>query len=192
MNWKIIFNPFEKFSEITLLIFGIIITLIGSWISYHFGVIFDGIFDAHISEITFGQSLLTNIFNIISVVIVLFILGKIINPKTRFVDIINIAMISRIPIYILGIFTNNEKMNSITDKLINGINNPKTIPISSEELALLLIFSVVGLMAIAYMIVLLVFGFRTATNVKKPQHWVFFAFALIVAEIISKFLMDII
>lgn len=34
MNRKIVFNPFEKHSEITLLIFGLTLTILGSFIGY--------------------------------------------------------------------------------------------------------------------------------------------------------------
>src|SRR5690606_25658720 len=119
----------------------------------------------------------------------LFILGKIINSKTRFIDILNMTMLSRIPLYLLGTITNNSKINDITQKIIDSIDYPQKMNLLPEEMAILAVFTVVSFLMMAYFIVLLIFGFKTATNTKKWQHWIFFAVAIILAEIISKSLL---
>lgn len=190
MNWKLIFNPFSKFSEIQLLIFGSIITLFGCFVGSYFHVSFDGVLDVHSNEVNFLDSLQENAINIVSVFIMLLVLGKIINLKTRVIDVLNTALISRLPLYILGVFVNNPTISKISEKLIENIDDPKKLPVTTSELSILLLFSVISLLFLAYKIVLLVFGFKTATNSKKWQHYVAFAVALIAAEILSKYLMN--
>ena len=190
MNWKIIFNPFSKFSEIQLLIFGVLITFLGSFIGSHFGVIFDGVFDVHVYEISIIKGILVNLINVFSVFILFLILGKIINSKTRIIDILNVSLISRLPIYLVGIFANNSKMNSITEDLMKGINEPEKLNLPTTDLIFIMIFSSAMMIFLIYSIVLMVFGFKTATNIKKWQHYVFFAIAIVAAEIISKILIS--
>lgn len=188
MNWNIIFNPFEKFSEKQLLIFGIILSILGSFLGFYFGVIYDGYLDVHIYEVTLIESLLHNAINILSMFIGLYVLGKIFNSKTRIIDILNAVLIARFPLYILGIFANNQKLNSITDQLIEGINDPQKIQINTADLFFITAFSIFSLVLLVYVIVLLVNGFRTATHAKKWQHFLYFAIALILGEILSKYL----
>ena len=186
MNWKLFFNPFEKFSEIQLLVFGIIITILGSFIGSSLGVIYDGVFDVHVYQTTFAQAILVNFINILSVFVPLLILGKIINSKTRIIDILNVSLISRFPIYIAGLLANNEKMNGITENILKEINTPEKLQIPTTDLVYLMVFSSLMMILLVYSIVLMFSGFRTATNVKKWQHFIFFAIAIIVAELISK------
>lgn len=190
MNWKLIFNPFSKFTEQQLLWVGILATFAGCTIGYYFQVVFDGALDVHsISEITFWEGMKILLIDIFSVVLLLFILGKIINSKTRIIDILNTVLISRIPLYILGIFANNSKMNEITETLIENIDHPEKMQLQTSDMMIMMIFSVFSLLFLAYHIVLLVFGFKTATNTKKWQHFVLFTLILLIAEMLSKFLL---
>ncbi len=69
---KLLFNPFEKYSEKTLVTFGIIATIIGTLLGLVFNGIYDGILDMHpvkdisITEIIY--SLVTN-FLIIGIIL---------------------------------------------------------------------------------------------------------------------------
>lgn len=190
MNWKIIFNPFAKFSEISLLIFGLVITLVGSWIGAYFGVIYDGVLDVHVSEISFLESLKFNFINVVSVFIFLFGLGKLVNPKSRLIDILNTVLISRIPIYIIGILINFFQLKNFSENVTKGNLDLENLPFDTADLVLLMIFTLISFAFLAYKITLLVFGFKTATNAKKWHHWLFFAIAILLAEILSKFLIS--
>ena len=190
MNWKYVFNPFLKFSEKSLLIVGIISILIGSFIGNYFSVTFDGIIDAHSAPTSFITSLKENLINVVLVFLVLSILGKIINSKTRLIDILNIAMIYRIPLYVSGLLINIPILKSVGEKVTANIDNPQNIKFESAELVALLAISSVLLLLIVYAIVLLTSGFKTAINLKKWQHYIFFAMALIVAEVFSKIIIN--
>ena len=106
MNWQIILNPFIKFSEKQLLIVGISSAIAGSLIASMIGVTFDGLIDVHLyPEITFLDSLKENSILIILITLLLFGFGKIINSKTRFIDILNSSLLFRIPFYISALLT---------------------------------------------------------------------------------------
>ena len=190
MNWKYLFNPFVKFSEISLLIVGLISIVIGSFIGNYFSVTFDGIIDAHSASRSFLSSLKENLINVILVFIVLSILGKIINSKTRLIDILNISMIYRIPLYLSGLLINNPILKSVSDQVAANIDTPQNIKFEALELVAILAISSVLILLVIYSIVLLVKGFKTATNLKKWQHYVFFALAFILAEVFSKIIIN--
>lgn len=191
MNWKTIFNPFSKFTEIQLLIFGTVLTILGSFIGYYFGVTYDGVLDVHVYQNSFIDNVLENIINIFFLFAVLCPLGKFINPKTRIVDILNAVLISRVAIYIVALFTNNTRMEEINTRIIENIENPEKMNLQGSDMAILSAYAVVSLLMLAYFVTLLVFGFKTATNLKKWQHWLLFGIAIIFAEIISKSLVTL-
>lgn len=186
MNWKLFFNPFSKFSEKALLISGILFLVVGSFIGYYFGVTYDGIFDVHISTVTLIESLTENVINVVILSLLLFIAGIMINSKTRIIDVLNVALISRFPIYLAGLFANNQRISEISEQLIDSVHQETPASVSSSDMMILMLFSAVLILLLAYQLMLMVFGFKTAVNARKWQHWLLFAFALIAAEVISK------
>ena len=188
MNWTIIFNPFSKFSDRTLLIVGILSVVFGSFIGYFFSITFDGILDAHSLKTDFTESLKENSINIIIVFILLLILGKIINKKTRAIDIFNISIIYRIPIYLSSPLINLPVFEEINQKVLGNKGHLDQIKFDTADLILVLATTSVLMIFLIYAIVLLVNGFRTATNLKKWQPYIYFTLILILAETLSKIL----
>lgn len=108
---KLFFNPFKDFSDKTLLIFGILATIIGVYVGWIFNAQFDGIIDLHFgNSISAKESMLLITIDIIVLTVLLSIFGRIINPKTRLIDIITTILIARIPIYLLSLMNINNKM----------------------------------------------------------------------------------
>ena len=193
MIWKYIFNPFLKYSEKTLIIIGIVSIMLGSLCGSYFMVSFDGIFDAHLSaSITFLDSLKENMINVFVVFILLSILAKILYKKSRIIDILSLSIIYRIPIYLMTLFISNPMLASVNDKIMKDIENPVNIDFSIWEITVLAGVSIVTIVLLVYAIVLLTNGFKTATNLKKWQNYIWFAVALITGEIVSKMLINLI
>ena len=191
MNWKLLFNPFGIYSEKQLLVSGILITLAGSLIGSLFNVTFDGVLDVHQYETDFLMSLKENSINVACIFMVLFILGKLINRKTRAIDILNTAMVSRFPQYISAVITALPVLKKVEDEITSHQGDLQHLNFQPMDLMLLFVISMILLAITAYYITLLVNGFRTAVNAKKWQHFVGFAIALIIAEIISKLLISL-
>ncbi len=191
MNWKLLFNPFGIYSEKQLLISGILITLAGSFAGSLFNVTFDGVLDVHQYETGFLTSLKENGINVACIFIVLFILGKLINRKTRAIDILNTSMVSRFPQYISAVITAVPVLKKVEDEIISHQGDLQHLNFQPVDLMLIFFTSMLLLAITAYYITLLVNGFRTSVNAKKWQHFAGFAVALIVAEIISKLLISL-
>lgn len=195
MNRKIVFNPFEKHSEITLLIFGLTLTILGSFIGYLMKARFDGIIDMRLVEnISLIEPFLDNLLNTLSLFVLFFILGKSINKKTRWVDILSASIIARIPFYILPLFNIGGFLEKITERLLESIdlenlNSPPAISIS--DMLTMLLFAGIGIVCLCWFIALFWNGFRVATNTKGTKNIILFVIMLIVAEVISKFLIAI-
>ncbi len=186
MNWKTVFNPFLKFDEKLLVAAGIVIFLLNILGCYYSESVNDSIF--HYSRLDKNQDiwyiLKINSLSYIFSVIILFILGKILNAKTRFVDIVNTVLISQIPLAVIlpvgGLPFHKEALNSISE----NIGHPENIPV--QNMAIITIWGLVTLILLIYSIILYYNGFKTATNIKKWQHIVLFAFISLILTLISQ------
>jgi len=184
-----LFNPFSKFSAKPMLMIGIIITVIGAFISYFNKTIFDGVLDAHTYMfITYSQAISANIINIIIPCCLLFILGKSINPNTQMIDILNASFYYRIPLYIIVIIMNVSSVKDIEFKIQNNLDTLHNLNFSTTELFTLVVFACLSLGLLAYAVILLLNGFRNASQPKKWQHYFGFFWVIIVSEFISKLL----
>lgn len=184
----ILFNPFEKYSERSLLTSGILLTLIGSFLGYWFNARYDGIIDLHFSStITFYEPLLDNLVNLLSVGLLLLLLGKYLNRKTRFVDILIATMISRLPIYLLSFSNYGNFLSGITEKVLIYTTPENFGQIPPPELLFpILLFSIISILFLAWFISLLYKGFKISSNAKGTKPIILFALTLILAEVISK------
>jgi hypothetical protein len=191
MNWKLLFNPFGIYSEKQLLVAGILITIAGSLLGSWLNVTFDGVLDVHQYETDFLTSLKENGINIVCIFIVLFILGKLINRKTRAVDLLNTSMVSRFPQYIGAVITALPVLKKVENEIISHQGDLQHLNFQPMDLMLLFVISMLLLALTTYYITLLVNGFITSVNAKKWPHFVGFAAALIIAEIISKLLISL-
>jgi len=188
---KLLLNPFEKISETKLLLFGIAITLIGSYLGFVFNGRFDGVIDLHFTETTtLSQPFIDNVINIFSLSILLFLFGRTINKKTRLIDILIAAMVARIPFYFLPFSNIDNFMSRFSNAFIKDLDlkNPAAFHIETGNLLTLLLFAIVSIGMLVWFVLLLFHGFKVATNCKTPNHTLLFVIGIILAEIVSKLL----
>lgn len=189
---KILFNPFEQFSERPLILFGIATTIVLSMTGAFFNARFDGVIDLHFSTPTFFINTLTdNAINVVILSLALFTLGKIRNIKTRFIDIFTASLIARIPYYILPFFNWNNLILNETEKLMQQFLTvqPGEIPqFENVDMLILVLFAGVSLLFLAWFIYLLYQGYKVATNSKGAFEVVLFGATVLVAEVFSKFI----
>lgn len=186
---KQLYNPFELYSERQLLIFGLVMTLIGSFLGYSFNGRFDGIIDFHLLEsVTFFEVVLDNFFNAVLLTMLLFINGKLINSKTRFVDVLNASLLARIPFYILPFFNFNNVMYDVSNRTYDIMVAGSFNAISTPDLILLMLFSFVAICTLIWFSVLLWNGFKVATNAKGIKNIILFIFTILVVEVVSKYI----
>src|SRR5690625_4846953 len=120
----ILFRPFERYSEKTLVIVGVAFTLIGSLLGAAFQGRFDGVLDMHfVPSTSFYQVLIDNAINIFCLVLFLFLSAKYINNKTRLIDILTAAMVARIPYYFMVFGNINNTMSKARDRKSTRLNS---------------------------------------------------------------------
>ena len=192
MNWSILLNPFTKFSEKQLLVFGLLSAVVGSLLATLFGVTFDGVIDVHMwPEMTFLQSLKENGVTLILMTLLLFGLGKLINSKSRFVDILNAALLFRVPFYLMAALVSIPAIKKIEEELMKNVQTMAGVGLKTTDIIVLLCLTSAIIALLIYAIALLYNGFKTATNVKKISHKIFFGLAILVAEILSKIILPL-
>lgn len=185
----LLFKPFEKYSEKTLLLIGVFFTLLGSFFAYVFNIRFDGIIDVHIVPNTlYYQALLDNLINIFCLVLFLYISTKYINKKTRLIDILNTALVARTPFYLLPFFNINDVIEKASEEVIQFANPGLISQISSSNLFIIIVFGLISILFLVWYISLLFNGFKVASNAKGKTPIILFVISLLLAEVLSKFL----
>lgn len=186
MTWKTIFNPFGKFSDIHLLIVGIVFFILNIFGCYYAGNVNDSIF--HLSHLEENQTIWDvvkiNSLSYILAIIVLFILAKFFNNRTRIIDIINTVLISAIPMILIMPISGMSFLKNATQSITKSAGNPNQI--ETINLIVVTAFALATLPFMIYSFVLYYNGFKTATNLKKWQHIVVFAIVSLILTIVSQ------
>lgn len=175
MNWKMIFNPFVKFDDRHLLLTGMLFFVLNVFGCHYAGNVNDSIFHYSLPDADQGlaEILKINSLSYIIAIAVLFLLGKLLNGKSRLIDIANTVLISQIPLIITIPFTGLPFFRKATESITLNTQHPENLPI--PYVVLISIWGLVSLIFLIYSITLFYNGFRTATNIKKWQHIVVFA-----------------
>lgn len=180
-------NPFETQTEQKLLSVGISAALVASVLAYFLNARFDGLFDMHFTtQIEMFHPLIDNGINILLSALVLFGIGKYINKKTRFVDVLAVAAVARIPYYPLMFVNVKGFMKAATDVIMANANPENIGNIPPTSLAIILCFALVAIAAIIWYIMLLYRGFKVATNAKGNSALGLFIVAVLIIEFITK------
>lgn len=186
----ILFNPFKRYSEQQLLVFGLITTLAGVVCASLTNTHFDGVMDTHFgNNVSLQAAALQSLINSISIVLVFYPLGKWINSKTRLIDIFNISLIVKIPAYLLMPLNIKGWAFSKIEPLIEALLDPFAMQFSPEMILFLTITSILAILIFVWLMALLYNGFKVATNLKGTNHIIMFIIAIIVSEIVSKVLL---
>lgn len=185
--YKLLYNPFEKYTAEKLVSFGVLSAVIGAFLAYCFNAIFDGVLDLHFTESADIYQIFTLLIVDIAILAnILIVFGKYINPKTRMIDLYATVLIAKIPAYVFTIINVNDVSYNLGQKVLKFVATNNFQSISSFEIGLIIIQTIASLLLIFWTISLLYHGFKTATNAKETKDKILFAAAIILAEIISK------
>lgn len=183
----VFFNPFEKYTEKTLLIAGLLFSGIGTSLAFLFNARFDGVIDLHFTKGVSFYEVIIDLFNtIFCTFLILFITGRYINKKTRVIDILCTVMIARIPFYLLTLFNSNNMIYKSTESMLNLAKPEDMAHINIGDMAVILVFAIITIAFLVWFFILLWNGFKVATNAKGTKHVLLFSAAIVIAEILSK------
>lgn len=188
---KYLVNPFEVFNEFKILIVGIVLNLIGIALCFQFDMQFIGYSKLDfIPNVTIVQAILQTVFIILSLCLVLFILGKIINSKTRFIDILNSSLVGIIPFYLLTVLNYNNFIYKDLEKLKTIVTSQQLEKLEATSIPVTILFGLFTILVLILSIFILYKGFKTATNCKLIRHKFYFGVGIVIADILSRFLIS--
>lgn len=180
-------NPFERSSASQLIILGIVFYVLGSLSAYLFNVRFDNFLHiAVVEQVELWQPFLDNLIILACLFVLLFVLGKSINSKTRGIDILSTALIGYAPFYLMSLSNINDYSSKATHELLS-ITESTAMNISTFSIIYLIILSIASILILVWIIALLYNGFKTAANAKGVKSIVLFVLALVATVIITLF-----
>jgi len=126
------------------------------------------------------------------VTVLLFVFGKIINKRTRFIDILNAGLLFRVPFYLMSLLMIFPFLQSIDDEIKKNPEAVGKLSFKPFDLVMIILITCFLIALLVYSIALLFNGFKTATNAKKPLHYVVFGVIILFAEILSRIILPLI
>lgn len=180
-------NPFDKYTDKTLATIAAIATLFGCIASWLFSAIHDGVIDLHmLSDLDITVAVGSILADILVLSVCLFAGARLINRKTRFQDIIFVAAIARIPYYLLSFLNINAMSYRATQTLEQSLLRGMDVDVAPRDYVIITLLALFSILALVWMILLLVNGFKVASNARGTKDMTIFVIALIVAEIASQ------
>lgn len=187
MNWQTLFNPFSKFSEKQLFLFGFFLFIVNILVCFFTKTKMDSIFHFSPQEnLTLSSAFLYVTISNASATVFLFLLALIFNTKTRLIDILNTVLISQAPNFIILICIKFSGLETFANNLKTVNGSLPAVDSGSFTSVLLVTGICIILTLITYGFVLLYNGFKTATNLKKWQHTVVFVITVFVFTLLHQ------
>ena len=169
---KKLLNPFAYFDEKILFIIGLFSHFFFTYIAKITESFFPDFLSIKKNGISYSylDLLYQNTRNLVIAILIFYILGKIINNRTRIIDIVNVVLISRIAYYIVFITDFIPIVNKSMNKVLKGIttNNLEVL----HEAPTMIVLVIVAFIAIFFLCIMLYFlyiGFKTVTNMKNTK-----------------------
>jgi len=181
-------NPFEISSDKSLTTTGIILFIIGIILAYFFQIQLQILRVNPLVKLTITDIIIGHLIILSALTIVYFILGKIINRKTRLLDILNMVLISLAPLYLIFFENINGYMYEEIHQMEEAIKSGGILNIKTSIFSV--IISVLSISITIYFIYLLFIGFKTATNAKKIWHYVLFFAILFITDLLCSGLIN--
>ena len=183
-------KPFTYFQEKQLLLFGISLGIISCFIQLTTTTRVIALLKTIITEENppFVQNIVDFIITTMTMVLALFIFGKVINTKTRFIDILNVVLIARIPLYLFIIGDINSFITNKTKAVLDSISNPSEITNQFKDIIPLTVFGFLVLFALILFGYYIYQGFKTATHLKKTSHIIIFVILILFVDFVTRFL----
>lgn len=180
MKWQYIFNPFLKYTEKQLLIVSILGLAGFGFLGFLFDHALISIFKiGEIPDLSLINSFIYSGLSYLSAIILLLILGKIFNQKTRIIDIVNCVGISQLPLLLVLIMSNIPILKNLGKNINHSAENTAKLNLQFVDIAALMILLSITLPILIYSIILIYNGFKTATNIKSWQKISIFTIVLL-------------
>jgi hypothetical protein len=173
---RLLVDPFAKWGGGTAAAIGAVLALLGFALS-RVGIRFDGFLDLHVGNAP--PAMLVGLVDQLAAwplgAATFWLVARVLaGPGRRFVDFLGAVGIARVPAVLFAL-----PLHLLVPASLVGAGVPRMSPS-------LFVVIVLALVAIAWQIALLFFGYRSASGLRGPKLGFSLAFAIVVAEVISK------
>lgn len=184
---RILKNPFQWCSDLQLSISGGISFIAGILLAYIFNIQLQILRINPLAELNILKISIGHLIIVAAITLAYFALGRTINAKTRFIDILNTALVALSPVYLLFLQNANNFLYDETSKLLDALEKGNAV---AQPSPIMILTSIISLLIIIYFVYLLFIGFKTATNAKKAWHYIMFFVLLFVIDAACSFLIN--
>lgn len=183
-------QPFTYFQEKQLLLFGLVVGLLGCLLQLttHSRIISILQLTAVDQAPTFLQAIADFVISSVLMALALFIFGRIINPKTRLIDIFNTVSIARIPLFLPLLFDIKGYISDKQKTLLQSISDPEAITNRMADILPILIFAIFCILLLIAFGYYIYQGFKTATHLKKTGHIIVFIVLTLGIDLLTRLL----
>lgn len=181
-------NPFAVIEDRKLLAFGIISFISGVCLAYFFEIQMQILRVNPLKTPTLIESFIGHLIIVLALTAMLYSLGKFINKKTRLLDVINVALISMTPLYLIFFENFNGFMYKQTQRIEEAIRSGNLMEFQTP--VLLIVTSILSVLILIYFIYLLFVGFKTVVHAKKTWQYFTFFGLLIITDLICSYLIN--
>lgn len=182
-----LFNPFVRIAGMKALLIGLVFLVLSSALAGILLTRFDGVLDIHFGGYhAFYVPFLDNLIDVCFLTLFFYLAGSILTKgRTRFIDILGTMTLARFPFVLAPLLNINDCLGKIGEKIILNLGVKDYIPLTTAELTVLIVISVLLILIVIWYVLLLYRAYVTSTNLKGANAVVSFIIALILAEITS-------
>ena len=187
-----IFNPFIKIAGIKALLIGLVFIAATIVLGYYSKTRIDGIFDIHnVKDITIWISLSDSILSWLSSCIIFYLVAiSFSSSKVRLIDISGTLALARFPMLFAVIAGFGMRDNKFSDFLIASFKAEDSIvEFSNSEMYIFILIALVSVFLAIWTVVLIFNAYKISSNIKGQKLTFSFILALILSEVLAKFLL---
>jgi hypothetical protein len=197
---NILFNPFERYAGWQSVLIGSVIVVFTAILASVGNIHLDGVLDLHMGagsadasvRTTVALCLAEGLINWLSMVFFIFISGLLFSAsKIRFVDVLGTQGMARFP-YLIAVIVNtvlyNEKIILYLQSQV--LRQGQQIELSASDIISFAVTALLSLLMRVWMVQLMYKAYCVSCNMKGQKAILTFIFCLILAEILSKLLLN--
>lgn len=167
---KTLTNPFEIYRERNLLIIGVVFAILTGLVSsYTSHLLFGSLKVISNQKQLWYEAILNIAITLLSNTIILYVFARLRYVKTRFVDVLNVVLVSHLVLYLMLCLTVLPLVqNAVTAVELEILDNGFAAPeLSKVHMITLVGFGLVVISLLFYFFYLLVVGMKIAMNSKR-------------------------
>lgn len=177
---SLLVNPFTRIAGLQAFGLGLLFVALMGFVGASSGVAFDGVFDMHLFKNTVAQAFTFLGIDVLSLVLVMWVVGLVTSKNFRFIDILGTMILARAPFLLLAIFGYFVEAPDL-----NAIMKDPYVILQSTTFLVMMVFT---MPVMVWCIALMFNALKVSCDLKGSRLTIAFIIGLFVSEIIAKIL----